>query len=98
MRRGVPISPDEIPSAKAVVIPPEVFDVVNELLAVKYVGGGAVIKQREIVEAIETKLGTCDIQWLNFEEVYRQAGWRVKYDKPGYCDNPYDAFFEFRRK
>jgi len=97
MKKGVPISPKDIPAAKAVVIPPEVFDAVNELLAAKCVNGGAIIKQHEIADAIKEKLGECKMEWLNFEEVYREAGWGVKYDKPAYCET-YDAFFEFRDK
>ena len=33
--------------------------------------------------------------WLDIEPIYRRAGWLVKYDKPGYCEN-YLANFTFK--
>jgi hypothetical protein len=98
MKKGVAISPDDISIIKAAVIPPEVFDAVNELLALRYISGSRVtIKQYEIADLIKEKLGECKIEWLNFEDVYRNAGWIVEYDKPAYCES-YDAFFVFRKK
>ena len=38
-----------------------------------------------------------DRGYLNVEEVYREQGWKVTYDKPTYYEN-YDAYFEFRSK
>jgi hypothetical protein len=35
--------------------------------------------------------------YLNVEEVYREAGWQVEYDKPAYNES-YDASFTFRKK
>lgn len=35
--------------------------------------------------------------YLNVEEVYREAGWKVTYDKPAYNES-YPASFEFRKK
>lgn len=36
-----------------------------------------------------------DNGWLNVEEVYREQGWKVSYDKPGYNES-YDAYFVFK--
>ena len=33
--------------------------------------------------------------WLDFEDIYRKAGWFVNFDKPAYNET-YDAFFEFK--
>ena len=33
--------------------------------------------------------------YLNVEEVYREQGWVVSYDKPGYNES-YDANFKFK--
>lgn len=33
-------------------------------------------------------------KWLDIEDHYRKAGWKVTYDKPAYCEN-YDAYFKF---
>lgn len=38
-----------------------------------------------------------DNNWLDIEPIYRQAGWKVDYDKPGYNEF-YDANFTFRQK
>lgn len=38
-----------------------------------------------------------DRGYLNVEEVYREQGWKVSYDKPAYYED-YDAYFEFRSK
>jgi len=35
--------------------------------------------------------------FLDFESVFRNVGWSVEYDKPGYCES-YDAFFTFKKK
>ena len=36
-------------------------------------------------------------KWLDVEEVYRKAGWKVEYDKPGYCED-YEAYFVFEKR
>ena len=35
--------------------------------------------------------------FLDFEKIYEEAGWRVEYDKPAYNED-YDAFFVFKKK
>jgi hypothetical protein len=35
--------------------------------------------------------------YLNVEEAYRELGWKVEYDKPGYNES-YDAHFIFKAK
>jgi hypothetical protein len=35
-----------------------------------------------------------DNHWLDIEDHYRKAGWKVTYDKPSYYED-YDAFFKF---
>lgn len=35
--------------------------------------------------------------WLDVEDIYRKAGWKVVYDKPAYNET-YDATFEFSKK
>lgn len=34
--------------------------------------------------------------WLDIEPLYRKAGWKVVYDKPGYCES-YKANFTFSK-
>ena len=33
--------------------------------------------------------------WLNVEEMYREAGWQVTYDRPAYNETGY-AYFYFK--
>lgn len=93
------IGPKELVAFKATQIPDFVFDVVNELLAEKWNGSTAIIKQKDIVSRIcretgEVPSSVFDKGWLNFEDIYRAKGWRVGYDKPSYNES-YDAFFKF---
>ena len=96
-----PITPDEVAANKRNVIPQAVFDIVDRLLTEKFSNGRATIKQEEIVTALVAKgynrNEIFDRHWLDFEEVYRSAGWKVEYDKPGYNES-YDAFFVFTKK
>lgn len=104
-----PFTPDEALGAKADVIPTFVIEAVNLLLAKKFNGGQCTIKQNEIIEvSIErwmlrneppanlTREMFFANHWLNIEGLYRQHGWKVKYDKPAYNET-YDAFFVFER-
>ncbi len=43
-----------------------------------------------------TSTTVCDNHWLDVEDVYREAGWVVEYDKPGYCES-YEATFTFKK-
>ncbi len=93
------IGPEDLVAFKVATIPDFVFDVVNELLAEKWSGSTAIIKQKDIVfricrETGEIPSSVFDKGWLNFEDIYRAKGWRVEYDKPGYNES-YDAFFKF---
>lgn len=35
--------------------------------------------------------------WLDVEDIYREVGWKVEYDKPGYNES-YPATFKFLRR
>lgn len=108
-----PISPAEARNLKIHAIPKEVFQVVNEFLATRiYEYHSIIIKQGEVeVAVLKLMNGDKTVEdpgyvrdetlyknhWLDIEDVYRQAGWTVRYDKPGYCEN-YPAFWEFTPK
>lgn len=53
----------------------------------------------EIIAAAKPKKITSkflfDNHFLDFEDMYRQHGWYIEYDKPGYCES-YEAFFKFK--
>lgn len=93
-----PIRPEEVATLKIVVIPDEVIHAVNVLIAKNYSNGSSTVYQREIIAALEecgiSRSKAYDSHYLDFEEIYRAAGWKVKYDKPGYNET-YDAYFRF---
>lgn len=37
-----------------------------------------------------------EYHWLDIEDMYKKAGWKVKYDKPGFNES-YEAFFIFEK-
>jgi lipopolysaccharide biosynthesis protein len=88
-------------AAKQTSLPDVVLEVFNELIAQNFSNGSAIVKQSDVVELLVKRgLKENEIfekQWLDVEEIYRSAGWIVKYDKPGWDEN-YGAFFEFRTK
>lgn len=94
-----PISPKEVVH----IIPDFVFDAVNALIRKKWNGKSATIRQNEIMDIISSddiddprprRKTIYDNNWLDIEEHYRKAGWKVTYDKPGYNES-YEAFFRF---
>ena len=99
-----PITPDEIGAAKANTFPDFVIESVNALIAANYTNGRANFTQKavisEMLERAGGKLKRTEIfekGYLNFEEIYRDRGWKVEYDKPAYYET-YDANFTFRKK
>jgi hypothetical protein len=98
-----PITPGDVAAGAAGAVPDFVLQAFNELLAQKARNGSARITQNEVIERIISLSPTplprqqiFDKNWLDVESIYRAAGWKVRYDKPGYCEN-YDAYFEFKK-
>ena len=97
------IKPSQVAKTKKSVIPKGVFDAFNELIAKNFGGGSADVGQEEAVKLACKKLKIKDSEfedeWLNIEEVYEAAGWKVDYDKPCYYggDN-YKPFYTFTKK
>ena len=96
-----PLSPKEVVEKKINSIPDAVFEVFNELIAKDFNGAYAIVKQKEVVKRlVEKGLKEKEIyenHWLDVEDVYWKAGWKVEYDKPAYNES-YDAYFEFRSR
>jgi hypothetical protein len=96
-----PIKPSEVANRKASTVPDAVFDAFNELIVEEWDGSSATVKQDDVVALIVSKLA-CERQqvfdrgWLNVEDAFREAGWKVDYDKPG-CGERYAAHFTFRK-
>ena len=38
-----------------------------------------------------------EIEWLDFEDIYRRAGWKVTYNKAGLGEECYEANFTFTK-
>lgn len=102
------ISPKDIGKYKAKSFPYFVFEAFNECIAENYTNGKAIVKQDDVINRILGKQDIPDHEvpgyyrreifdkgWLNIEEVYREQGWKVTYDKPGYNES-YGAFWEFK--
>lgn len=97
-----PIKPDEVVEQKQKLFPDEVMEAFNELIAENYQNGSATFQQNEVVKRIVEKKGCESAEifknhWLDVEDVYRNAGWKVEYDKPAYNES-YAATFTFRKK
>lgn len=97
-----PITPDEVISRKKESLPDEVIEAFNELIAFNWNGYQASIKQEDVCNLICKKLNIFDNivfknQYLDVEDIYRESGWDVKYDKPGYNED-YEAYFVFKKK
>ncbi len=97
--RVQPISPKEVIDKKLSSIPSEAIEAFNELIAQNTGRANIVVKQEEVV-ALMVKKGLHREQifkngWLDIEDIYRKAGWRVEYDKPGYNED-YEPTFTFR--
>jgi len=98
---GNPISPDDINPLKAKNLPKEVFDGFNKLIVDNWNGRSAKFNQNEVAKLIASKMeiSTNDVydkKYLDVEDIYREKGWVVEYDKPGYCED-YKASFTFSK-
>ena len=98
---GKPIRPDQVGDAQAKNLPPQVIEVFNRLIASRFADGSAVVKQEDAVEAI------CDVMaidrqtvfalhYLDVEEAFRAAGWKVRYERAAYNETG-PSTFTFQR-
>lgn len=96
-----PIRPDEVVNLKKTTIPDEVIDAFNELIARNFDGNSSTFRLSTVIELIVSKgLISKEIHsnhWLDVEPVYREEGWLVEYDGPGYNES-YPATFTFKVK
>ncbi len=95
------ITPQEVEGKKVSTIPSAVIEAFNELILKDFDGTSATVGQKEVTRLIgkkgisSTKL--FNNHWLDVEQLYRNAGWIVNYDKPAYNET-YEATFTFSRK
>ena len=97
-----PFSPQDVEKNKITAFPEEVIDEFNKMITKNYSGGSSTVVMKEIANAIASRMDI-DVgevyrnHWLDVEDVYRKAGWKVEYDKPVYNET-YHAFFKFTKK
>lgn len=94
-----PVSPIEAINLKKTKIPNEVIEAFNEALITNAGSDTIVIYQKDIVALIEKRGLEANTvyqnRWLDIEELYREYGWKVKYDKPCFNET-FDAHFIFK--
>lgn len=98
-----PISPKKIKQT----FPDEVIQAFNNLLEAKGNSRSITIYQDTAIDEILrvyklagksiTRNQIFDNHWLDVEDTYRKAGWKVEFDKPAYCES-YKAYFVFSKK
>lgn len=95
-----PIRPEEVLERQGEQIPPEVIKAFNDLIIQKFIEGKAIISQKEVLDLLQFRgFDIGDIftkRFLHVEQIFRKAGWKVEYDKPGYNES-YEASFTFTK-
>lgn len=95
-----PIKPNDV---LLISKPDQIIEVFNKLIIENWDGGQAIVKQKEAAERIAKRVNITskdvyEKKYLDIEESYKQKGWRVTYNKPGYNEHPYDPYFCFSKK
>lgn len=91
------LTPDQVEDKKAEIIPNEVFEVFDELIAENWNGSSSTFQLDAVRARVKKKLGEgVPGNFLDIKSIYRKAGWSVKYDSPGYNEN-YSATYQFRK-
>ncbi|MCV9964272.1 hypothetical protein OIU34_20510 [Pararhizobium sp. BT-229] len=96
-----PIRPEDVAEAKIGHIPGAVIEAFNKLIALNFSRGSATVRQNDVIVEITgtTEFSRAEIfdkGYLNVEEIFRRAGWKVSYTKPDYTES-FPAYFEFRK-
>lgn len=95
------ITPDEVRKSRKDYIPEVIFNEINKLIVENFDGVESKVLQEDILKRVcteETGLTSDKIfryHYLDIEDFYKEAGWKVTYDKPAYCEN-FKAYFIFR--
>jgi hypothetical protein len=92
-----PITPKDVESIKAARMKPEMIEAANELIAEKWNGHSATFTVAELCARARLKLKMEADGELDIEVVFRQYGWRVEFDRPGYNET-YSAHWVFTKK
>lgn len=97
------MTPNEVLNKKNTSIPDFVIDAVNTLLIKKITSQQAKITLKEVEEGVVKNYRSVDLKvcfennYFDFEEIYRDKGWIVTFDKSGHNES-YDSFYTFSIK
>ena len=99
-----PITPQELDAE--FTLPDYILKGVNALLKEEYRGKGTItLKQKDVVKKIIsfapttiTKNELFEKKYLDFEPIYRKAGWSVTYESPSYGDSDFEPYYNFTKK
>ena len=98
-RKIKPITPESITATKEDLIPDEVIQAFNEMIAEKWDGSESHFKRNEIVARIKTKMDIeFDCSYLDVEKIYEDLGWVVKYESASRGDSDFPPYFTFTKK
>lgn len=105
MENVEPISPQKVTKLKEKTIPPPVIEAFNDMIVQRFDGRKSSFLQKEVVSLIMKKMGipktaegmVYQKHWLDVEDVFKQKGWHVEYDKPAYNET-YEASFTFKAR
>jgi hypothetical protein len=100
-----PITPEEVVEKKRESLPDFVIDAFNKLIAERWDGRDSSFKQDDVIALIvghdsalaATREEIFSKHYLDVEDIYREAGWGVLYEKPGYNETG-PAVFRFTKK
>lgn len=101
-----PIRPNQVKR----VLPDYIIDSVNQLIEEKYNGGSFTITKKDIITKAfnhpdQTKYENrspfeqhlYDKKYLDFEPLYRKAGWECDYEYPDHGET-FDPYYKFKNK
>ena len=100
MIKDRPITPEEVRAMRIDFIPSVIFETINTMICEKFDGKSATLKQEDILLRVcnessgLTRQEIFNKHYLDIESFYREQGWKVEYDKPGYNET-YPATFTF---
>jgi hypothetical protein len=96
-----PVTPDEVWDVRLQQMPNTVILAINHLIAENMQGNISVFTAEDVIAEI---VAAGDIHrneifqrgYLNFEQIYRQVGWKVETDRPGYNET-YSTVYTFEK-
>lgn len=95
-----PIRPEETLVRRVQFFPTQVLESFNQLIAQNCINGESKVLKKDVTSLMmENGLKEEEIykkHWLDVEEIYRNNGWNVKYDQPGYGDDQdFEPYYTF---